>query len=143
MPCKFIFFGNICSHNTFHARIQEFSSGGGGIQVNLTKKGLTALFFCFCFFSPQLIYRSQIVTFKENYHFSRFMRGSNIFQGWGGPTFSRGGPTFSRGGGNCLFPIETHITGGPDPLPPPPPGSALAFCSQTFSHISNVNFSFM
>ena len=34
-----------------------------------------------------------MVNFKENYHFSRFQRGSNIFQG----------------GSNCLFPIETHI----------------------------------
>ena len=63
---------------TYHARIQEFSS--------------------------------------EIYHFSRFQRGSNIFQG---------GPTFSGGGGSdCFFPIETNIAcdfpGGPDPLPPPP-----------------------
>ena len=37
------------------------------------------------FSSPQLIlfYRSQMVIFKENYHFSRFLRGSNIFQGGG------------------------------------------------------------
>ena len=60
-----------------------------------------------------------MVNFKGIYHFSRFQRGSNIFQGGGG-----GGPTFSRGGSNCLFPIETHITcdfpgGGPDPLSPP------------------------
>ena len=54
-----------------------------------------------------------MVNFKEIYYFSKFLRGSNIFQG--------GGPTFS----NCLFPIETHITcgfpggGGPDPLSPP------------------------
>ena len=44
----------------------------------------------------------------EIYHFSRFQRGSNFYQG----------------GSNCLFPIETHITcdfpgGGPDPLSPP------------------------
>ena len=39
-----------------------------------------------------------MVNFKENYHFSRFRRGSNIFQG--GPTFSRGVQLFSgRGGG--------------------------------------------
>ena len=38
-----------------------------------------------------LFYRSQMVNFKEIYHFSRFQRGSNIFQGGGGPTFSRGG----------------------------------------------------
>ena len=66
-----------------------------------------------------------MVNFKENYHFSRFWRGSNIFLG--GPTFSRGGggPTFSRGGGgvgesNCLFPIETLVTCD-FPGPPPPP----------------------
>ena len=61
-----------------------------------------------------------MVNFKENYHFSRFQRGSNIF---------KGGLTFSMGGSNCLFPIETHITcdypGGPDPQSPPPSGSAL------------------
>ena len=52
-----------------------------------------------------LFHRSQMVNFKEIYHFSRFQRGSfsrgggggegsNIFRGGGG-----GGPTFSRGGG--------------------------------------------
>ena len=62
----------------FHARIQEFSSGGGGgggpDQSDKKKE--------FFFF------------FSEIYHFSRFQRGSNIFQG----------------GSNSLFPIETHIT---------------------------------
>ena len=80
-----------------HSRIQEFSSGG--VQVNQTKKALTTLFFLV----HSLFYRSQLVNFKENYHFSRSQRGSNIFQG--------GGLTFARGAGsNCLFPIETHIT---------------------------------
>ena len=37
-----------------------------------------------------------MVYFKENYNFSRFQRGSDIFQG--GPSFSRGG-----GGGLQLF----------------------------------------
>ena len=64
-----------------------------------------------------------MVNFKENYHFSRFLRGSNIFQG--GPTFFRGG-----GGSNCLFPIETNITcdfpGGSGP-PVPSSGLALGF----------------
>ena len=78
-----------------HARIQEFSSGGGGGQVSLTKKALTRFFLVL-----SLFYISQMVNFKEIYHFSRFQRGSNIFQGGGG------GPTFS----NCLFSIETHIT---------------------------------
>ena len=57
-----------------------------------------------------------MVNFKEIYHFLRFQRGSNIFQG---------GPTFSREGSNCLFPIETHITldfsGGGRSGPPAPP----------------------
>ena len=65
-----------------------------------------------------------MVNFEEIYHFSRFQRGSNIFQG--GPTFSRGG----GGGSNCLFPIETHMTcdfpGGGVRTPCPPSGSALA-----------------
>ena len=44
-----------------------------------------------------------MVNFKEIYHFSRFKRGSNIFQGV--QLFPGGG-----GGSNCLFPIETQIT---------------------------------
>ena len=47
-----------------------------------------------------------MVTFKENYHFPRFQ--GDFFLGGGG------------GWGDCLFPIETHITcdfpGGPDPI---------------------------
>ena len=63
-----------------------------------------------------------MVDFEENYHFSRFQRGSNIFQG---------GSNFFQGGSNCLFPIETHITcdfpgGGSEP-PVPPSGSELVF----------------
>ena len=95
---------------------RNFSQGGPG---QFDKKALTRLFFLFL----SLFYRSQMVNFKENYHFSRGSRGS--------PTFSRGG-----GGSNCLFPIETHITcdfpGGGGPIfqggsgsPVPPSGSAL------------------
>ena len=62
-----------------------------------------------------------MVNFKEIYHFSRFQRGSNIFQaGGGGPAFSRGG-----GGVQLLIPIETHIScdfpGGGVRTPAPPP----------------------
>ena len=74
-----------------HARIQEFSSGG--VQISLTKKSSDVFFFVLFFvffFVLSIFYRSQMVNFKEIYHFSRFQRGSNIFQG--GPTFSRGGP---------------------------------------------------
>ena len=107
-----------------HARIQEFSSGGPG---QLDKKSLTSFFFFLLFFFLvlSLFYSSQMVKFKEIYHFSRFQRGSNIFQVGGGPTFSRGR------GSNCLFPIETHITcdfPGGVRTPCPPSGSALV-CS--------------
>ena len=56
-----------------------------------------------------------MVNFKENYHFSRFWRGSNIFQG---------GPFFSRGGVQLLIPYSNPYNlwfsrGGPDPLSPP------------------------
>ena len=84
-----------------HARIQEFSSGGGGVQVSLTKK------------------KKEMVNLKETYHFSRSQRGSNIFQGGGGPTFSRGG------GVQLLIPYRNPYNlsfsrgGGPDPLSPP------------------------
>ena len=61
-----------------------------------------------------------MVNFKEIYHFLRFQRGSNIFQGGGGVQL------FPGGGSNCLFPIQTHITcdfpgGGGVPDPPVPP----------------------
>ena len=104
--------------NPSHARIQEFPSGwggggGGGVQVILKKKAPTTFyFFLIILFSPQL------VNFKENYHFSRFQRGSNISRGGGGVQHFPGW----RGGSNCLFPIEIHITcdfpGSPDPLSP-------------------------
>ena len=85
---------------------RNFRQGGGGGPGQSDKKSSDNVFFLFFFLVDlSLFYRSQMVNFKEIYHFSRFQRGSNIFQGWGGPTFSRGG-----GGSNSLFPIETHIT---------------------------------
>ena len=99
--------------------------GGGWWSTSIGQKSsgnVVCLYFAF-FLVLCLFYRSQMVIFKEKYHFSRFRRGSKFVRGGGGPIFSRGG------GSNCLFPIETHITcdfpGGPDPLPPPPSGSAL------------------
>ena len=58
-----------------------FFGGGGvvGVQDDLTKKGSDNVFLVL-----SLFYKSQMVNFKENYHFPRFRRGSNIFQG-GGP----------------------------------------------------------
>ena len=96
-----------------------------GVQVSLTKKKKKKssdnvfFFFFFFFLVLRLFYSSQMVYFKEIYHFSRDR---------GGPTFSRGGSNFFQGGGggvsNSLFPKETHITcdfpgGGRTPCPPP------------------------
>ena len=81
---------------------KNFRQGGGGVQVNLTKKALTTFIFCLVL---SLFYRSQMVNFKEIYHFSRFKRGSDIFQGGGGE-----GVQLFPGGSNCLLPIDTHIT---------------------------------
>ena len=95
---------------------RNFRQGRSG---SVWQKSSDVFFFFFLVLS--LFYRSQMVNFKEIYHFSRFQRGSKIFQG-GGPTFSRGGGVqllipyrnpynlwFSRGGGS-----------GP-PAPPPSP----------------------
>ena len=71
-----------------------------------------------------LFYRSQMVNFKEIYHFSRFERGSNIFQG--GSNFFQG----VGGGVQLLVPFRnlynlwfSRVGSGP---PVPPSGSALA-----------------
>ena len=82
--------------------------------------------FVFAFFLVLgLFYRSQMVNFKEKYHFSRFRRGSKFFQGGGG-------------GGNCLLPIETQITcdfpggsGPPGPSPLDPHLAAIYLVSQS------------
>ena len=74
-----------------HARIQEFSSRGGGGGPGQSDKKSSDFFFFFFFIVLSLFNRSQMVNFEEIYHFSRFQRASNIFQGGGGPTFTRGG----------------------------------------------------
>ena len=56
-----------------------FHQGGPGQS---DKKALTTFFFILVF---SLFYWIQMVNFEENYRFSRFQRGSNIFQGGGGP----------------------------------------------------------
>ena len=98
---------------------RNFRQGGGGPGQSDKKSPDNVFFFFFLVLS--LFYRSKMVNFNYIYHFSRFQRGSNIFQG---------GPTFFQGGSNCLFPIETHITcdfpgGGGSGPPVPPSGSAL------------------
>ena len=61
--------------------------GGGPRQSD--KKALTALFVCF-FLVIGLVNTSQMVNFKETYHFKgsgggpNLSRGSNFFRGWGG-----------------------------------------------------------
>ena len=73
-------------------RSRNFRQGGGGPGQS-DQKALTTFFF-----SPELILQSQMVNFKENYHFSRFPRGSNILQG---------GSNFFRGEGfQLLIPLE-------------------------------------
>ena len=64
--------------------------GRGGGPGQSDKKSSDNVFFLVL----NLFYRSQMVNFKEIYHFSRFQRVSNIFQG---------GPTFFRGGGPIAY----------------------------------------
>ena len=68
---------------------RNFRQGGGGPGQS-DKKQLRR-FFLF-FFSPQLILEKSKGQFQRNLSFSRFQKGSQIFQGGGGPTLSRGGP---------------------------------------------------
>ena len=120
----------------FMRRSRNFHQGCPGPS---DKKSSDNVFFFFLVLS--LFYRSQMVNFKEIYHFSRFQRGSNIFQG---------GVQLFPEGSNRLFPIEIHITcdfpGGVQ-TPCPPSGSDLGICcSQHFSQWkllepNEINFS--
>ena len=64
-----------------HARIQEFSSGGGGggVQVHLAYKNSSDSGFISYLLVLNLFYRSPVVTFKENYYLPRFQWGWNFF----------------------------------------------------------------
>ena len=74
-------------------RIQEFSSGVGvGVQVSLTKKALTTVFF-----SPQLILQKWNGQFHRNLSFFKVPEGVRHFPGRGG------GLTFSRVGGPIAY----------------------------------------
>ena len=62
--------------------------GGGGEGPRQSDKqknsdSVVCLFFAF-FLVLGLFYRSQMVNFKEKYHFLRFRRGVQIFPGGGG-----------------------------------------------------------
>ena len=64
---------------------ESFVMGWGGPRQSDKKKLWQRCLFVFCFFLVLgLFYRSQMVNFKEKYHFSRFRRGSKFFQGGGG-----------------------------------------------------------
>ena len=112
---------------------RNFRQGGPG---QFDKKALTTFFFFFFFFFfflvLSLFYRSQMVNFKEIYHFSRFQRGVQYFPGGGGVLLF-------PGGSNCLFPIETHITcdfpGGVQ-TPLSPSGSALSLDVATSNFVA-------
>ena len=58
-----------------------------------------------------------MVNFKEIYHFSRFQRGSNIFQGGGGSNFFQGGPIAKANSIFCFGILKGNIEvkggGGP------------------------------
>ena len=88
---------------------RNFRQGGPGQSVKESSDNVFNFFFIFYFLVLSLFYWSQMVNFEENYHFSRFQRGSNIFQG---------GVQLFPWGSNCLFPIETHTRGpeGPEAL---------------------------
>ena len=74
-------------HHMRGSRHFRQGGGGGGVQVNLTKKAQTTLFFC-VFFTAYFSEVKWLISKK-----------TIIFQGSrGGTTFSRGGLTFSRGG---------------------------------------------
>ena len=60
-----------------HAQIQEFSSGGGGVQVSLTKKSADNVFLVL-----SLFYSSKANDqFQSNLSFFKVPEGSNIYQG--------------------------------------------------------------
>ena len=104
--------------------------GGGGVQVSLTKKALTTVFFYFTEVKWSIS--------KKSFIFQGSRGGSTfIFQGGGGPTFPGGG-----WGSNCLFPIETHITcdfPGGVRTPCPPPLDLHLFCTAKSDFLSHAH----
>ena len=79
-----------------HARIQEFSPGGGGGPGQSVKKKLRQRFF---FSIPQLILQKSNGQFQRNISFFKVPEGVQHFPGV--PTFSRGG-----GGVQLLIPYR-------------------------------------
>ena len=110
-----------------------FVSGGGGGGPGQTDKKSSDNVFFFLFFSPQLILHQSNGQFQGNLSFFKVPEGVQHFPGGGGGRVQ----LYQGGESNCLFPMETHITcdfpgGGPDPLPPPPSGSALGMVCGPF-----------
>ena len=114
------------------------SSGGGGSTSIWQKCSDNVVFwgvFFFAFFLVLgLFYRSQMVSFIEKYHFSRFRRGSKFFQ----CVCVGGGGTFSRGGVQLLIPYRNPYNlwfprGSGPPVPPPldPHLAAIYLVSQS------------
>ena len=73
--------------------VRAGGGGGGGPRQSDKKKCCLFVFFLVL----GLVIRSQMVNYKEKYHFLRFRRGSKFFQG---------SPTFSRGGVQLLIPYR-------------------------------------
>ena len=83
-PIKKVKVGPLCQNiMPPHARIQEFSSrgGGGGGPDHLTKKALTMCFFLFCFFCPQQILQTTNGQFQRNLSFFKVPEGVQLFPG--------------------------------------------------------------
>ena len=85
---------------SFHARIQEIFSGGGGSLVQARRpENRLDLFFvllflwliCYCFFLVLNLFYLQFTEgvkwfyYRDSYTFPRIQRDSNIFKGGGGP----------------------------------------------------------
>ena len=84
-----------------------------------------------------------MVNFKENYKFSRFLRGSNIFWGWGGIQLFPGG-----GGVQLLVPYRKYITcdfPGEVRIPCPPPPSLWIRTRDCpwYYHASNLTYRYL
>ena len=66
--------------------------GGGGGPGQSDKKSCGNVFFFFFSLVLSLFYRSRMVLFKEDHHFSRLLEGVQHFPGGGGSNFFQGGP---------------------------------------------------
>ena len=110
-----LLFPRCSTKTTFMRWARNFRPGGGGVQVNPTKKALTTFFF-----SPHLILQKSNVYFQRKLSFFKVQEGVQLFPGGGG------GSNFFQGGVQLLIPYRTPYDlwfsrGVRNPLPPPPP----------------------